>query len=77
MTHLADEVVLRYSIIGVWGFSFLTLKNLFFIENSSGNKYSRLANQSQIILYSSTTFWLVSKSNTLIYVHEKSNPSTY
>ena len=36
-------------------FSFLTLKTSIFTKDSSGNKHSRLANQSQIFTYSSTT----------------------
>ena len=53
------------------------LKTSIFIEDSSGKKHSRLANQSQIILYTFTTFWLVSQSNVLIYVCEKSILFTY
>ena len=54
----------------------LSLKTCIFIEESPGNEYSRIANQSQIISYF-TTFWLVSLSSALIYVCKKSIPSTY
>ena len=37
-------------------FSPITQKTFTFIEDSQGNKHSQLANQSQIISYSSTTF---------------------
>ena len=37
-------------------FLFSNPKNFYFIEDSQWNKHSRLANQSQIISYSSTTF---------------------
>ena len=57
--------------------SFLTNPKTYpFIKESLGNKLSRLTNQSQIILYSSTTFWLFSQSNAQIYDHEKSIPSS-
>ena len=49
-------------------FSHLTLETSIFTEDSPGSKHSWLANQSQIILYTFTTFWLVSQSNVLIYV---------
>ena len=55
-------------------FSPVTIKTSIFIEDSPGNKHSRLTNQSQIISYSSTTFWLVSQSNVLIYVLRVSLP---
>ena len=58
-------------------FSHLTLKTSIFIEDSAGNKHSRLVNQSQIILYTFTTFWLVSQSNVLIYFCGQIIPSTY
>ena len=45
-----------------------TPKKSIFIEGSSGNKHFRLANQSMIISYNSTTFWLVSLSNAPIFV---------
>ena len=57
-------------------FSHLTLKTSIFLEDSSANKHSQLANQSQIFLYSST-FWLLKQSNALIYICEKSTPSSY
>ena len=38
-------------------FSLLTQETYLFIEDSTGNNYSRLGNQSQIISYSSTSFW--------------------
>ena len=47
------------------------------MEDSPGNKRFRLANQSHIISYSFTTFWLVSQLNELIYVYGKSILSTY
>ena len=40
-------------------FSHLTLETSIFIEDSPGNKHSRLANQLQIILYTFTTFSLI------------------
>ena len=43
-------------------------KNNNFIEDSLWNKHSPLANQSQIISYTFSTFWLVSQSHALIYV---------
>ena len=55
----------------------LTLKTSIFIEDSPGNKHSRLANKSLIISYSFATFCRVSLSNALIYVCGKSIPSTY
>ena len=52
-----------------WGFCFSNLtRKTFIFKGSPGNKHSHLANQSQIILYSSIIFWLVSQSNALIYV---------
>ena len=53
----------------------LTLKLSIFIENSPKNKHSRLANQSQIISYSFSTFWQANQSNALISVYVKSIPS--
>ena len=50
-------------------------KTSIFIEDSPGNKHYRLAKHSLIILNTYTTFWLVSQSNALIYVFEKSIPS--
>ena len=47
------------------------------MKDSPKNEHSRLDNQSEIILYTFTTFWLVNPSNTLIYVCGKSIPSTY
>ena len=49
----------------------------FIFIDSPGNKHFRLANQSQIISYSFTAFWLVSQSNALIYVCGKTIPSRY
>ena len=40
-------------------FSYLTLKTSIFIEDSPGNKYSRFANESQIIFYTFTTFYKI------------------
>ena len=56
--------------------SFSNPKNIF-IEDSSGNKYSRLANQSQIISYSCTIFdWSVNQTH-LSCVCGKSIASTF
>ena len=40
-------------------------ENIYFIEDSPGNKHSEFDNQSQIISYSPTIFWLVSQLNDL------------
>ena len=76
----ATEISFLIPLSSVWTFdifSLLTLKTSVFIENSLGDKHSWLANQLQIILYSSTTFLLVSQSNALIYICRKSAPSMY
>ena len=52
-------------------------KTSIFIEVPPRKILSRLANQLQIILYASITFWLVSPSNDLIYVNAKSITSAY
>ena len=61
-----ERFIFLFSCLWVWTldlFSHLTIKTSIFIEDSLGRKHSRLANQSQIILYTFTTFWQVSQSN--------------
>ena len=70
-------LIFLYLIWTLDSFSYLTLKTSIFIEDFPRNKHSWLANQSHIILYTFTTFWLVGQSNVLVYVCGKSIPSTY
>ena len=61
-------LIFLYSVWTSDIFSLLTLKTSIFTEDFPGNKHFWLANQSQIISYSSITFLLVNQSNTLIYI---------
>ena len=75
---ILGEIAFIILLSSVWTsdlFSHLThLKTSILIEDSPGNKHSRLANKSQIISYSSITCQPI---KVLIYVYEKSIPSTY
>ena len=52
-------------------------RNLCSMLKECSGRYSKWANQSRIISYSSTTFWLVCQSNVLIYIYGESIASTY